>query len=218
MSAIQERQAREGKTRLVTLRPGAEVPLRRGSYRVAEVASMLGLDGLIRYDRLHALERVVVDINPAHAVERRAGSGSTGWRRYALDDVARIVVLIDLCGGEDAFAAVGSPRLLGLHQVREAGRNLRAPKWGYDDPLLQVPLVRLERAVLAHVDGLLVNPITGQELLTLAGPPKPGDMMTRLSSRQPAIARKVAKLIGNQRKVAAQSKNETTPPSREFRA
>ena len=214
MSAIQERQAREGKTRLVTLRPGTEVPLRRGSYRVAEVASMLGLDGLIRYDRLHALERVVVDINPAHAVERRAGSGSTGWRRYALDDVARIVVLIDLCGGEDAFAV--PPR--GHAAAAEAGRNLRAPKWGYDDPLLQVPLVRLERAVLAHVDGLLVNPITGQELLTLAGPPKPGDMMTRLSSRQPAIARKVAKLIGNQRKVAAQPKNETTPPSRKFRA
>lgn len=184
---LRERPTRDGKTRLVAARVATGMPSRRRGYRASEVVGALGLEGTLRYDRLASFERVIKNINAAHAVPRTGGEDGRGWRTYGLTDIARLVVLIDLCGGTDAFAENGSPRLRGLHAVQAAALALRERR-GYDDPLLEVPLVRVGRTVLALIDGQLIEPGTGQVAASFSLAPEKGDIMAAVRTSNPALA------------------------------
>ena len=186
--SLRAQQTQGGKTRLVPARVPIDMPSKQRGYRASEVVAALGLEGTLRYDRLSAFERVIVKINTAHAVPRTGETGGRGWRTYGLTDIARLVALIDLCGGTDAFARTGSPRLQGLHAVQAAAVALRGPHWGYDDPLLQVPLVRVGRTVLAYTDGQLMEPATGQLVANFSQAPKQGNIMATVRGSNPALA------------------------------
>lgn len=121
-----------------------------------EVARLLGLDGIeyVQLRRLFVLARTTRG-------EERPGRG---WARFSLADLAATEVLVHLGGGREAFVA---GRRLVLGDVERACRSLRA--LGFDNPLLQVPMSRQGRRILARVGRHVIEPTTGQLALETAG-------------------------------------------------
>lgn len=114
-----------------------------------EVARLLGLDGVdySQLRRLFILARTLRGETPPNR----------GWSRFTLADLAATEVLVALGGGREVLA---SGRRLILGRVELTCLALR--EMGFDNPLLQVPLARDGRRILARVDGYVFEPVSGQ--------------------------------------------------------
>lgn len=121
-----------------------------------EVARLLGLAG-VEYSqlrRLFVLSRTTRGEDPP----------GRAWARFTLADLAATEVLVHLGGGRGALDA---GRRLVLGDVERACRSLRG--LGFDNPLLQVPMIRHGRRILARVGRHVIEPTTGQLALDTAG-------------------------------------------------
>ncbi len=126
-----------------------------GYFYAGEAAKILKLDH-IDYSQIRTLFRFVREQAgvPVSDVDRR-------WSRFTLTDLTCMEALVDLCGGR---AALGRGRRLRLKPVRRACEWLRAQ--GISNPLLQIPMSRTGDQVFVLVDGAMVQPGTGQVVLT----------------------------------------------------
>lgn len=84
-----------------------------------------------------------------------------GWGRYTLTDLACIEAALQICGGRDVLRP--GRRLL-LAELERACAALRHR--GFSNPLLQVPMQKRGKQILAVVDGAVLDPSTGQLLLS----------------------------------------------------
>ncbi|MEZ5194239.1 MAG: hypothetical protein R2734_18345 [Nocardioides sp.] len=79
------------------------------------------------------------------------------WARFTVADLACMESLIELCGGRDALAR---GRRLRIRPIRLACEWLRTQ--GIDNPLLQVPMIRIGDQVFAVIDGAVVQARSSQ--------------------------------------------------------
>lgn len=130
-------------------------PAKRGDgatyFYAAEVVRVLGLQG-IDYAQLRRLLRVAR--RPEAAPDRK-------WARFTFEDLVAVRVAVDLAGGT---AALSAGRRLQLAELERACARLRA--LGVANPLLEVPLRREGRTIVAEIDGVTFRPATGQLSLT----------------------------------------------------
>lgn len=137
-----------------------------GYFYPRETLEILGMPDL-NYSQLRAVFRLVrVQAGFAPPPGRvEVGSGGRGeWARFSLLDIAGARVALQLAS---APAHSGRPtRRLQLKPVWDACLALRAA--GFDNPLLDVPLERSGRRVLAFIDGGLIDPLTKQQALDIA--------------------------------------------------
>jgi hypothetical protein len=134
-----------------TAKPPAERQQGAAYFYAAEVVGILGLEG-IDYAQLRRLLRLV---RPPDAQPSRS------WARFSFEDLAGIRVALRLAGGTEALA--DGKRL----QIAELERTCsRLRQLGIARPLLDVPLRREGRAIVAEVDGVTFRPVTGQLALT----------------------------------------------------
>jgi hypothetical protein len=114
-----------------------------------EVVRLLGLDG-IDYSQLRQL----------YLLARRVAGApdpGRGWSRFTLADLAAVEVLVGLGGGRERLVL---GRRLVLAHIEQTCVALAA--LGFGSPLLQVPLSREGRRVLAKIDSYVFEPTTGQ--------------------------------------------------------
>lgn len=116
-------------------------------FYAAEVVRVLGLQG-IDYAQLR---RILCLARRPDAQPDRA------WARYTFEDLVAIRVAMRLAGGT---AALSAGRRLQLAELERACARLRA--LGIANPLLEVPLRREGRAIVADIDGVTFRPATGQ--------------------------------------------------------
>ena len=121
-------------------------------FYASEAAQVLGVPE-IEYRQLRKLVEVVRD---GREMPERA------WARYSLADVAGLQIVIDLVGGPDAFRPGGRMRMR-LQPVRDAIAALRS--MGFPHPLIEVPLSLEGDRIVAHLQGVVIDPRTGQGLL-----------------------------------------------------
>jgi len=145
---IENHGAQAPRTRI---RPGLLV----AEFFPGEVARLLGLNG-IDYAQLREMHKV-------GRLSRGLPAPGRGWARFSLADLATLEVLLTLGGGRGALLA---GRRLVLGDVTATCDSLRG--LGFDNPLLQVPLAREGRRILARVDGFVFEPATGQLVLASA--------------------------------------------------
>lgn len=144
-------------------------------WRAAEVTSILGLEGRLSYQRLQGLGDLVRSLSP-EAAPSRTSDRARAWRLYSAWDVARMCVVVDLCGGAAAFQVHEDgrhPRLRGLQRVREVGMRLRGRPHMLRDPLLEVPWVRQGREVFVVLNGEMIDPRSGQTVAHIGAPMVP---------------------------------------------
>jgi hypothetical protein len=162
-----------------------------------EVARLLRL-GNVEYDQLRKLFVLARVLRGEPHPGRR-------WSRFTLGDLAAIEVLVALGGGRPHLA---SGKRLVLGEVVQACRALR--EVGIENPLLQVPMVRIGRRVFARVEDYLVEPTTGQLALAHVGDCIAEFLEERLitdSTVRAAIARE-ARLLRQRGRVRAQLPRE----------
>lgn len=114
-----------------------------------EVAHALAIR-TIDYAQLRSFYRIIRDPDGTRGLP-------PGWSRYTLTDMAALVVALDLCGGRQAL---GPGRHLVVDRLRRACRMLYGQ--GFPQPLLNVKMVREGRAILVDLDGMLLDPLSGQ--------------------------------------------------------
>jgi len=124
-----------------------------GYFFPGEVARLLELDGV----DYHQLRRIFRLVREQAGLKDAAGRQ---WSRFSFRDLARTEAVLRVCGGREAL---GPDRKTNLTGIKQACAALRGQ--GFTDPLLQVPLVRQGRRILALVDGAILDPVTGQLLL-----------------------------------------------------
>lgn len=115
-----------------------------------EVARLLGLND-IDYSQLRCLYLM------ARRLRGAPGPGRGAWSRFTLADLAATEVLVGLGGGRERLVH-GRRLVLG----RIEATCIALTEVGFDNPLLQVPLMREGRKVLARIDGYVFEPLTGQ--------------------------------------------------------
>lgn len=121
-------------------------------FYASEAAQALGVPE-IEYRQLRKLVEVVREGRPMPG---------KSWARYSLADVAGLQIVIDLVGGPDAFKPGGRMRMR-LQPVRDAIAALR--NMGFPHPLIEVPLSLEGDRIVAHLQGVVIDPRTGQGLL-----------------------------------------------------
>lgn len=121
-----------------------------------EAARLLGLQGVdyAQLRRIYGLARTL----------RGLPTPPRGWARFTLTDLAAAEVIVGLIGGREALLA---GRRFVFGDLEAACSALHA--LGFDDPLLQVPMVRSGRRILARVGIHVIEPSTGQLALATAG-------------------------------------------------
>jgi hypothetical protein len=134
-----------------TSKPPAERGDGAAYFYAAEVVRILGLQG-IDYTQLRRILRLAR--RPDAAPDRK-------WARFTFEDLVAIRVAVSLAGGS---AALSAGRRLQLAELERACARLRA--LGVTNPLLEVPLRREGRTIVAQVDGVTFRPATGQLSLT----------------------------------------------------
>lgn len=137
-----------------------------GYFYPREALEILGVAGLdyaqLRRVFVIAREQAGFGVRPGRMPACEPTRGE--WARFSLLDIAAARVLIRL-----ASAPPGSGRAtsrLQLEPVRRACQALRSV--GFDNPLLDVPMERNGRKVLAFINGDLIDPVSGQHALDLA--------------------------------------------------
>lgn len=83
-----------------------------------------------------------------------------GWSRYTFTDMACLLIALDLCNGPEAL--LPGRRLL-RSNLGVACQSL--VDQGISNPLLRVRMVRRGRRIFAEIDGLFLEPGSGQLLL-----------------------------------------------------
>jgi len=126
---------------------GVEVPT--AVFFPGEVARLLGLEH-VEYDQLRRLFVLARTL-------RGEDHPGRAWSRFSLADLAATEVLVALGGGRSRLRR-GQRLILG--DVEAACHALRA--LGIANPLLEVPMARLGRRVVARIGGYVVEPATGQ--------------------------------------------------------
>lgn len=140
----------EGRSPVAPRKRVLDDALGAGFFFPGEVAQLLGLKE-IDYAQLRRLYRFV---------RTQAGEPiRKGWARYTLTDLACIEAALRVCGR----AALQPRRRLRLAELEKACAALG--KLGFTNPLLQVPMEKQGKQVLAVVDGAVLDPTTGQLLL-----------------------------------------------------
>ena len=141
---------------------GPKAPARRvrdlpgdGYYFPGEVADLLG----VRAADYHQLRRLFRLVRRHSATPVPAGDRS--WSRYTLTDIAAIQVALAICGGPEVLAHGRRLRLAPLERACQALSDL-----GIANPLLDVRLQIQGRQVLASIDGVVFDPVTGQTALS----------------------------------------------------
>lgn len=127
-------------------------------YYPAQVVGLLGLDGMT-YDTLRRLRGVI----RMSQRDRPAAVPRDSWSRWTPEDLARLDVLVELCGGRDALQP---GRRLNMRGVIEACTSLI--ELGCDDPLLEVSMARAGSKIVAFLDGFVFEPATGQAVMPVA--------------------------------------------------
>lgn len=122
---------------------------------------MLGSEKPLSYQRLQTIAGVAEKVTP-HLRARRTG---TEWRSYEPLDVARLAVVVSLCGGAGALQANG--RLNGRQRLEAAAQKLISSTYGLTDPLVEVPWIRQGRDLLVILEGTLLDPLRDQTLAVL---------------------------------------------------
>lgn len=128
----------------------------RAIFFPGEVARLLGLEG-VEYDQLRkmfVLSRVL----------RGEPSPGRQWSRFTLADLAATEVLVGLGGGRERLARGRHLMLGGIEPACKALIGL-----GVSNPLLQVPMAREGRRILARVGNYVIEPVSGQLALEYAG-------------------------------------------------
>jgi hypothetical protein len=131
------------------------VTLQAGFYP-GEVARLLKLSG-VDYSQLRELYVLARKL-------RGEPEPTRTWARFSLADLAAVEVLVSLGGGRKALS---KDRRLILGRIEETCNALR--RMGFDDPLLQVPLVREGRQILAKVEQYIFEPASGQLVIEDTG-------------------------------------------------
>jgi hypothetical protein len=127
----------------------------RGYFFPGEAARILGLSG-IDYHQLRRL--LVVASGP------RPKPLSRRWARFSYSDLVMVKAAVKLAGG---IGALRVGRHLQLKRVRDACAALQRTL-GVQNPLSSVKLVLEGRSIVAHLDGVAFEPVSGQLLLDVA--------------------------------------------------
>jgi hypothetical protein len=131
--------------------------LDRGYFYPGQVARMLKLEG-VDYRQLRRLFWVI---------RRQAGSAAPSagkWARFTFRDLVALRAAIRLAGGVEAL---GPGRRLRTKDLEDLCGRLRE-SLDLEDPLSQICLRRIGRTIVARVDGLMFEPLTGQTLISEA--------------------------------------------------
>lgn len=121
-----------------------------GYFYPGEVAELL----VIKEIDYHQLRRFYL------LIRRQVGhTPSQGWSRFTFTDLACLLVALDLSGGPLALMPGRRLTLSNLDSVCQSLRNQGLP-----NPLLSVRMVRRGRSILADLDGVLLDPLSGQQL------------------------------------------------------
>jgi len=120
-----------------------------------EAARLLGVPDIdyAQLIKLHRLARESRGLKP---------SSDKRWTRFDFMDLACIHVLIELGGGTERLQ-VGRRLVLGNISATCAALRQR----GVKNPLLDVPLKRVGRSIVAKVDGYVFEPDSGQAVMAL---------------------------------------------------
>lgn len=123
-----------------------------GYFYAGEATRILRLDD-IDYQQVRRLFRFVREQagTPLNSDDGRK------WARFTISDLACMESLVHLCGGR---AALAHGRRLRIRPIRLACEWLRAQ--GIDNPLLQVPMIRVGDQVFAVLDGNVVHARSSQ--------------------------------------------------------
>jgi hypothetical protein len=165
------------------------ISAKEGFY-ATEAVRILKVEG-VDYEQLRRLHRLVA---PTEA--RAAGAR---WVRFTEEDLVAAAVAIELLGGPGAF---GQGRRLPWQAVEKACEMLRN-HYGVARPLHDARLSREGNRIVAHHEGLVFEPVTGQSVLDsveagmraysrttpFKGRPKgdaPVQVLARLRDRKPA--------------------------------
>lgn len=130
-------------------------PTRDAVFFPGEVARLLQLNN-IDYDQLRRMWVL------AHAARGEAVP-SRRWARFTLRDLAATEVVVGLAGRRDRLATSRHLNFRGIAETCEALRVL-----GFDDPLIQVPMIRDGSRILAQVGEYVIVPTTNQMALDYA--------------------------------------------------
>lgn len=163
-----------------------------------EAARLLGLAS-IDYAQLRELFRIARAVRGSEDIGR-------GWARFSLADLAAIEVLVDLGGGREALA---EGRRLVHGDVEATCVALR--RMGFGDPLLEVPLTREGRRILARVNAFVLEPTTGQLVLETAWQHVDDFLRDRAITN-----RDVRRAISAERRSARPTRKRTLPVSDEL--
>jgi|tagenome__1003787_1003787.scaffolds.fasta_scaffold20976291_2 hypothetical protein len=141
--------------RIHTRKPSPKTPLDldRGYFYPGEVVRILKLEG-VDYRQLRELFRIV---------REQAGSPSPEgqkWARFTFRDLVALNTAIRLAGGKEALAVGRRLRLQDLKRICSRLRDL-----GLNSPLTEIAFRRRGKTVIAQVDGVSFEPVTGQMLL-----------------------------------------------------
>src|SRR3569623_2209828 len=130
-------------------------PDRGGYFYPGEAARILGLNG-IDYHQLRRLLLVVSRDQPSTKQSRK-------WARFTFKDLVMVRTAIDLAGG---IGGLRRDRHLRLKRVQEAVVALRR-RLRVDDPIATVRLVLRDGQILAQLDGVTFESVSGQQLLDI---------------------------------------------------
>lgn len=120
-----------------------------------EVVRILGLEGL-DYRQLARLYEL------ATAHEQTRSRHPSKWRRFTFEQLVAIRTAFDLVGGQEALHSRCRLRWKAVEAVCKTLRN----EYGIENPLLQVRLERVGKAVVVHHEGITFDPRTGQMILS----------------------------------------------------
>src|SRR6266478_5380799 len=126
---------------------------RTGYFYPGEAARILGLDG-VDYHQLRKLLLLAAGASPDKKESRR-------WARFSYKDLVMVKAAVNLAGGIDTLR---KGRHLRLKRVRDACASLRHA-FGVQDPLSSVKLVLDGQTIVAQMDGVAFEPVSGQLIL-----------------------------------------------------
>lgn len=176
---IHEHRKREPRARVLRGRTGYFYP--------GEAARILGLKGI----DYHQLRQVLIIASGTAS----SPTSSRRWARFSFKDLVTVRTAIELAGG---LSALRRGRHLKLKRLREVCAALRK-KLHIVDPLATIRLTLSGKSIVAQLEGVTFDPISGQLLLDLLRRID-GEVVNPTQELRKSIAAETAKLSsGNAR-------------------